>query len=243
MQLSQTRSQRNSFGPFGYAIGHPTPRRDLRLRLAIRRLQVVEARRGADGRAVDAGAPDLGARAALPLGASARPRSWRCCANCRCFRRTRASPMSIPTTAAASRGGDALAAAGVGNFVDPGAAPAPGQAGGSRAETDMHEDAEPSPAVITSAWSTDVEERAAAEDPPIATPSTCRCPAAPARAAPAPSAANPLLAPLAARDAQARRRRHAAAEPQRRRRTRDARAGAGAGEIVLRPPAELNGAA
>ena len=101
MQLANT-FERNSFGPFGYAIGHPTPQVDLRLRLGIRRLEMVEARRGAGRRAVDAGAPDFGAGAALPLDARRGRDRGDAAPDFRCIRRIRASPISTPTTPAAS---------------------------------------------------------------------------------------------------------------------------------------------
>ena len=145
-----------------------------------------------------------------------------------------------PNYSGGERGGDALAAAGIGNFVNPSAAARPGRrvevAPKPHPRKEAHHRRHHQRVVD------DVEERAAAEDPPDRNAVNVPMPGGARAAAPAASAANPLLR-AAGGDATGGRRRHAAAEPQRRRRTRDARAGAGAGEIVLRPPAELNGAA
>jgi hypothetical protein len=189
MQLSYS-FQRNSFGPFGYAIGHPTPRVT-----CIYGWQFGVFKWSKLGEA-PAGEPSMPVRPT-----SVRVRLCRSAVGeaemVAMLRELQVFPPNSrvayvdPNYTGGERAGDALAAAGIGNFVNPSAAARPVR----RVEVAP----KPRPRKVAlerrhhRERAVDVEERAAAEDPPDRDAVNVPMPEGARAVAPAASAANPPI--------------------------------------------------
>lgn len=194
MQLTNS-FQRNSFGPFGYAIGHPTPRVT-----CVYAWQFGVFKWSKLGEA-PSGEPSMpvrptSVRVRLCRSATGEAEMVGMLRELQVFPPNSRVAYVDPNYSGGERGGDALAAAGIGNFVNPSAAARPVRRAEVAPKPHPRKEAHHRPhheRVVD-----DVEERAAAEDPPDRNAVNVPMPGGARAAAPAPSAANPLLAPLAA---------------------------------------------
>ncbi len=207
MQLSQTFA-RNSFGPFGYAIGHPNPRVTC---IYAWEFAVWRGEQFGDG---PSGAPSLpqrptSVRVRLCRSTIGEAEILPMLRDMQVFPANSRVAYSDPSYKGGESGGDALAAAGVNYFVVPGATPsapvrerAESAPGRKRRKVAHH-----SRRHERAAAREEREERAVAVDPPARGSVAVPMPAG--AAAPAPAAAvaapavNPLLAPLSAPSARA----------------------------------------
>jgi len=191
MQLSQTFA-RNSFGPFGYAIGHPNPRVT-----CIYAWQWGMWKPGRIGEA-PSGAPSMpvaptSVRVRLCRSTIGEAEIVPMLRQMQVFPPDSRVPYVDPNSTVSEGGGDALAAAGVGYFA-PSRQATRERLEGPRARHHRrvaHHGRRHRHVA-------EIEERAAAVDPPLRGAVVVPMPGGAAPAAPAAAAINPLLAPLSA---------------------------------------------